>query len=114
MAKQNKDVKEKIEQLQLFEQKTQALLMQKQNFQSQLLELENALNELENNSGQVYKIIGNIMVASEKNKLKEDLNSKTDILALRIKNLEKQENKIKEEATQLQTEVMDELKKDGQ
>lgn len=114
MPKMNKDVKEKIEQLQLYEQKTQTLLLQKQTFQAQFLEIENALSELETSQGQIYKIVGNIMVATEKNKLKEDLNSKKEIISLRIKNIEKQENKIKEEASQLQNEVMSNLKKDDE
>lgn len=113
MTKNDRDVKGKIEQLQLFEQKSQALLLQKQNFQAQLLEVENALNELESNQGQAYKIIGNIMVASDRSSLREDLNSKKDIFVLRIKNIEKQENQIREEATQIQNEVMHNLKKEG-
>jgi prefoldin beta subunit len=113
MAKMNKDAQNQIEKLQMIEQKTQTFLMQKQNFQSQLLEIENALNELEHSKGEVYKIVGNIMISSEKTKLKEDLDNKKDVLALRIKNIEKQENKLKEEASQIQNEVMNNLKKEG-
>ena len=45
--------------------------------------------------------------------MKEDLINKQDVLALRIKNIEKQENKLKEEASQIQNEVMENLKKEG-
>ncbi|MBI2671071.1 prefoldin subunit beta [Candidatus Woesearchaeota archaeon] len=113
MSKTNKDVQAKIEKLQLLEQKTQTLLAQKQNFQSQLLEIENATNELEISDGQIYKIVGNIMISAEKNKLKEDLNNKKDILLLRMKNIEKQENKLREEASQVQSEIMSNIKKEG-
>lgn len=112
MAKSNKDVQENIEKLQILEQKTQTLLMQKQNFQAQLIETENALNELETNKGSVYKIVGNIMILAEKDKLKEDLNNRNDVIMLRIKNIEKQENKLKEEATEIQDIVMSSLKKE--
>lgn len=112
MANVNKETQSKIEKLQLLEQKTQTLLMQKQNFQTQLLEIENALAELETSKGSVYKIVGNIMILSDNVKIKEDLNSKKDVFDLRIKNIEKQENKLKEEAMQIQSEVMANLKKE--
>lgn len=112
MANVNKETQSKIEKLQLLEQKTQTLLMQKQNFQTQLLEIENALAELDNSKGPVYKIVGNIMVLSDNAQVKEELNNKRDVFDLRIKNIEKQENKLKEEAMQIQTEVMANLKKE--
>ncbi len=112
MANVNKETQSKIEKLQLLEQKTQTLLMQKQNFQTQLLEVENALAELGDSKGPVYKIIGNIMILSDNVKIKEDLINKKDVFDLRIKNIEKQENKLKEEAVQIQSEVIANLKKE--
>ena len=47
--------KEKIMQLQTLEQRMQNLLLQKQNFQTQTLEVENALAELKNGKGETYK-----------------------------------------------------------
>ena len=109
----NKETEEKIGQLQLMEQNMQNIIMQKQAFQTQLFEVDNALNEIEKTKDETYKIVGPIMVATSKKELKDDLQSKKEILELRIKNLEKQEKKIKEEATQLQTEVMKKLKQKG-
>jgi prefoldin beta subunit len=74
--------KEQISQLQLVEQKLQGILLQKQTFQTQLLEVENALNELKKAKGDTFKIIGNIMVASKKEALNKDLKSKKEILDL--------------------------------
>lgn len=108
-----KETEEKIGQLQLMEQNLQNVLIQKQTFQAQLMEMENALKELEKSKEETYKIVGNIMVASNKKELKEDLGSKKEIIELRIKNLEKQEKKVKEEAAQLQSEVMKKLKPKG-
>lgn len=75
----------------------------------QAIEIENALTELKN-SKEAYQIIGNIMIKTEGDKLSKDLKSKKEVVDLRIKNLEKQEEKIKEEADKLQKEVMGELK----
>ena len=52
------------------------------------------------------------MVLSEKDDLKTGLTSKKEIIELRIKNMEKQENQLREKATKLQDEVMKEMTQD--
>ncbi|MBI2110713.1 prefoldin subunit [Candidatus Woesearchaeota archaeon] len=103
--------KEKIMQLQTLEQRMQNLLLQKQNFQTQTLEVENALAELKNGKGETYKIIGNVMIAMKREELKKDLTNRKEILDLRVKSLEKEEEKTKSASSILQEEVMKELKK---
>ena len=105
------EAKEKVTQLQLIEQNLHTFLTQKQTFQSQVLEIENALKELESATGQVYRLAGSVMIESEKGKLSKDLLERKDVLDLRIKSIEKQENHIKEKAEKLQKEVMEELDK---
>ena len=61
MAEVSKESEQKIGQLQMFEQSMQNLLMQKQQFQLQQVEIESALKELEK-VNEAYKIVGNIMV----------------------------------------------------
>ena len=109
MSEISKETEQKIGQLQLFEQSLQTLLAQKQQFQMQSVEIESALSELDK-SEKAYKIIGNIMVASNKEDLKSDLKSKKEIADLRLKTLEKQENQIKEKAEKLQSEVLKNIK----
>ncbi len=99
-----KETEQKIAQLQLYEQSLQNILMQKQQFQSQLVETKSALEELEN-ANEAYKIIGNIMVSSKKEEIKKELESKKEIINLRIKTIEKQENQIKEKTKKIQEEV---------
>jgi len=102
---------EKLGQLQLIEQNLQNFLMQKQNFQSQLIQIENAVEEVEKTTKKTaYKIVGPLMIESDVSSLKEDLKSKKEVLDLRIKNIEKQEEKLKEKAKSVQEEVMKELK----
>ena len=102
--------KKKIEELQLNEQNLQNLLLQKQTFQVRLMENENASKELKDNKNQSYKIIGNIMVAEDNDKLLKELDEEREILSLRIKNIEKQENLIREKISKIQAEVMQDLK----
>lgn len=106
-----KETQEKIAQLQMIEHSLNNFISQKQNFQSQVLEIENALNEMQNCKGKIYKITGNVMFESEKELLSKDLKEKKDLLDIRIKSLEKQETALEEKAKTLQSEVMEELDK---
>ena len=105
------NTEQKINQLQIFEQSLQTFLGQKQQFQIQLVEIESALNELDD-ADKAYKIIGNIMVESTKNELKSDLQSKKEMLELRIRTMEKQESQVRERASKLQSEILQKIKKE--
>lgn len=94
-----------IQQLQLMEQNMQALLSQRQKFQAQVIEIESALKELDK-TDTAYRIIGNIMVHSDKGALKKELESKKEIMDLRIKAIEKQELSAKEKASELQKTIL--------
>ena len=107
----SKETEQKIGQLQMFEQSLQTFLGQKQQFQIQLVEVESALNELETTE-KAYKIVGNIMVETDKNELKSDLQSKKEVLELRIKTMEKQEASVREKASKLQSEILTKMKKE--
>ena len=106
-----KETQEKIGQLQLIEQNMQNMMAQKQQFQAQMVEIESALKELKN-SKTAYKIVGNIMVSSDRESLEKDLNEKKEMMELRIKALEKQEEQVKEKAQKIQQEVMGSIKED--
>jgi prefoldin beta subunit len=105
----SKETEEKVRQLQMFEQNMHSVITQKQNFQSQLLEIENALNELKIAEGKIYKIVGTIMIDSTKDSLEKDLDERKEVLDLRLKSLKKQEGDLKERADKLQKEVMTEI-----
>lgn len=94
----------------MMEQNIQNFSLQKQQFQAQMLEIESAEKEL-GESKEAFKIIGNIMVASEKSKVKKDLEDKKELLKARIESFEKQEAKLKEKAEALQKEVLEGMKK---
>ena len=107
----SKETEQKIGQLQMFEQSLQSFLGQKQQFQVQLVETESALNELASTE-KAYKIIGNIMVEADKNELKAELQSKKEMLELRIKTMERQESQVREKASKLQSEILTKIKKE--
>ena len=99
-----------LNQLKLFQQNLQNILMQKQQFQKQLAEINSAVKEIET-SETTYKILGNIMVSAKKEDLQKELKDKQEILDLRLKNFEKQETNLKEKTQDLQKKVMADLKK---
>jgi len=110
MAGVSKEAQEKIQRIQLIEQNAQALLLQKQQFQSQLFETESALKELKT-APKAYKIIGNIMVAADTGALAKELGERKEIVELRIASLDKQEQQLKDKAKALQEDIMKELQR---
>ena len=105
-----KETEAKISQLTQLENNAHQFLSQRQNFQTQILEIESALKELKATE-KSYKIVGNIMVSASKEDLQKELEKKKEMLDLRIKSIEKQEKAIKEKSSQLQKEVMEKIKK---
>lgn len=86
----------KIQEIQFLEQALQNVFLQKQAFQMELSETLSALEELENSEEEVFKIVGQIMIKTEKSKIKNELLDKKKILELRIKSFEKQEKSLSE------------------
>ncbi len=103
---------EKMQQMQLIEQNLQQFLMQKQQFQQSMIETESALNEL-SNAKESYKILGGVMLSTNKEELQKELTMKKEEINLRIKTIETQEKKLKEKADELRKEFMKETKNES-
>ena len=110
-AKLDANVQEQIAQLQMIEQNSQQFLMQKQTMQMQLVEIDNALEELEKTKEQPFKIVGSIMVAYKKEDLVKDLKEKKDMTEVRLKNVEKQETQMKEQMQSIHAQIMQHIDK---
>lgn len=108
MVAMTKETQEKINQLQMAEQNLQSYLQQKQSYQSQQLEIDSALKELDK-TDQAYKIVGNIMIKNSKEDLKKGLESKKELVSMRLKNVEKQEAALREKTKQIQEEFLKEM-----
>ncbi len=100
--KENKE--RKIQEIQILEQNLHNLLLQKQAFQMEISETRAAKKEIEN-SKDVFKIIGQLMLSADKEKIKEELQNKEKLLDLRIKSIEKQEKTLTEKMDALRKEV---------
>ncbi len=100
----------KIQEMQILEQKLQNSILQKQAFQIELAETESALKEIEKSGDEIFKIIGQLMIKSEKSKIHEELLNKKKILELRIKSFEKQENLLNEQSEKIRNEISQSIK----
>lgn len=101
---ENQDLK--IQEMQILEQNLQNLLLQKQAFQMELSESQSALKEIEKSEDDVFKVIGQLMIKTDKLKIKEELSNKEKILDLRMKAIEKQENSFMEKLSTLRDELL--------
>ena len=108
----NKETEAQIRELQLLEQNLQNILMQKQAFQLELSETENAFEELSKNNGEVFKISGNIMIKSSKENILKDLKQKKDLITLRLKSLDSQEKNLSATSENLRKKVLAGMKKE--
>ena len=100
------DNNDKIQQIHFMESNLQNLFMQKQAFQMELSESQSAIKEIENSDEEIFKIIGQLMIKTDKQKTKEELSNKERILKLRIKTIEKQEGSLTEKMENLRKEVI--------
>lgn len=97
----------RIEELQVFEQNFQNILLQKQSFQIELNEVNNASEELKKSGDEVYKVISGIMIKSDKKNLLDELAEKKKLLEMRISSVEKQEKLVENRIKNLKKEISD-------
>jgi prefoldin beta subunit len=97
---------EKLQELQELEQTLQNVLMQKQAFQMEIAETEAATSELKKSDGEVFKIIGQLMIKSDIKKTKDEFEEKQKLLNMRLKNLDKQESTLTEKLQKIREEFM--------
>jgi prefoldin beta subunit len=106
----DKETQEKIQELQMLEQNFQGLLMQKQAFQMEINEIENALSEVSKSKSDIFKVVGQIMIKTDREKVEKEMNQKKDLLSLRLKSIDKQESGLSKNLEELKEEVMKKLK----
>ena len=97
--------------LQTFQQQMQTVLIQKESLNLQSIEIEKALEELKKATTEdVYKAVGPILIKSTKKDLEEELGERKETLELRLKSLQKQEDRLKERLKESQEKFEEFLK----
>ena len=97
---------DKIQEMQILDQNVQNLFLQKQSFQIEISETQLALKEIENSGDEIFKMVGQLMIRSDKAKVKEELLNKERFLDIRIKSIEKQESYLTEKLEKLREEII--------
>jgi len=102
-------VQEQLAKLQQTQQNFQSILMQKQQFESEKLEAEKALEELKKTSDDelVFKHAGTIMIKSNKNDLIEELEEQMELAKTKASILVKQEERLKTTLKEQETKIQE-------
>ncbi len=100
-------VQNMIAQLQQLQQQLQMVVTQKVQLENSLKETENAIQEVEKVSDDtpIFKTVGTILVKTSKEDVLKELKEKKDTFEIRIKTLERQEEKLKERLQDLQKKI---------
>jgi prefoldin beta subunit len=100
-------LKEQVSRLQQLQQNLQAIMMQKQQLEVEAVETERALEELKKVGPEdaVYKAAGSVMVKAKKDDLIKELEEKKELVGTRVKVLEKQETRVKDNLKEVEAKI---------
>ena len=105
------EAQELVSEFQHYQQQMQSLLMQKESMRMQSLEMEKALEELNSTTQKsAYKITGGIMVSKPVENLKQELDETKEAIDIKMKSVEKMEEKISLKLKELQTKLKEMVK----
>lgn len=95
-----------VEEYQSLQEQFRIVIFQKESLKLQILEIENALKELENVGEEfAYKIVGNIMIKKKKEEIISELKEKKEDFEIRISNLEKMEKILEEKIKEKEEKI---------
>ena len=102
-------VQEQLARLQQTQQNFQSIIMQKQQLESEKLEIEKALEELKKASDDelVFKHAGTIMIKSNKKDLIEELEEQVELAKTKASLLVKQEERLKTTLKEQETKIQE-------
>jgi prefoldin beta subunit len=105
-------LKEQISRLQQLQQNLQAIMMQKQQIELEIVETERALEELSKTttSDSIYKAAGPLLIKSDKDTIEKDLTEKKELANTRVMVLGKQELRVKENLKEVENKINQMLK----
>ncbi|MCD6410105.1 MAG: prefoldin subunit beta [Candidatus Verstraetearchaeota archaeon] len=101
-------VQMQLARLQDLQEQLRAIVLRKQQIELELREVERALKETEDLSNDVpiYKSVGALLFKTEKEKVVKELGERKEELELRIKTLERQESRVKQQLEELRKSIL--------
>jgi len=95
MPELSEEAKNLLMQFQTYQQQMQSVMIQRESMKLQLMEIDRAVEELDKSKQTTaYKITGNIMVSKPVAELKKELVETKEEVDIRIKSLEKTEERL--------------------
>ncbi|MBC8520858.1 MAG: prefoldin subunit beta [Methanomicrobia archaeon] len=104
-------VQNQLAQLQQLKVQIEAVGRQKMQVEALLRDSENALEELEklDKNSVIYRGVGELMIKVDKEEVKADLSEKRETYDLRLKTMERQEERVQKKYQQLQQQLREAL-----
>ncbi|MDI9609439.1 MAG: prefoldin subunit beta [Candidatus Verstraetearchaeota archaeon] len=104
-------VQNQLIRFQEMQEQLKAIVLRKQQFEYESRELEKALSESKAlaDDAVVYKSVGVLLFRTEKQKVVAELTEKKEELDLRIKTVEKQELRLKQQLEELRKSIMEQV-----
>ncbi len=100
-----------VAQFQIMQQQLQNVLIQKESLRLNIMEIDQAVEELEKSKdGTAYKITGAIMVRKPAEDIKKDLKDTKEALNVRMTSLKKTEKQLTNKLNELQEKLKEMLK----
>ncbi|AIF83415.1 prefoldin, beta subunit, archaeal [Candidatus Nitrososphaera evergladensis SR1] len=108
-------LREQVSRLQQLQQNLQAIMMQKQQLEVEAVETDRALEELKKAGPEdaVYKAAGSVMVKAKKDDVVKELEEKKELSATRVKVLEKQEGRVKDNLKEVESKINEMIRGGG-
>lgn len=100
-------VRQQLVRFQQLQQTLNAILVEKQRLELELMEVKSALEELQkvSDDAAIYKAVGPVLVQTSKQQIVEELTERKELTETRLKLLEKQEQRTREQLESLQKEL---------
>ena len=100
-------IQQQLIRLQQLQQTLNVLVAEKQRIETELAEINNALEELNkvDDNTTIYKAVGTVLIQTNKNKLVSELNERKELADTRLKVLERQESRTRAQLEELQKEL---------
>ena len=100
-------LKEQLSRLQQLQQNLQAIMMQKQQVELEIVETDRALEEIKKAVGEdtVYKSAGPLLIKSKREDVMKELEEKKELANTRIIVLGKQETRVKENLKEVENKI---------
>jgi len=103
----DKATEQLLNQAQIYQHQIQTVMTQKTALTMEVSEIDKALEEVDKTKEKhVLKVSGPILIQISTKDMKKELGEKKNVIELRLKTIEKQENKLKEKIEELRSKVM--------